>query len=202
MAGLGILPTSPLLRQSTTWSPAKGGRSTPVAAIAAQLSLLSSPNRFPKAMSGNAIAASALGSVMSSRLARATCIVPNNNKTQLTTPQTGRILTYPKRPQVQVFGTEHLGRYQFGHNVNRFCKVCGVSVDMDIVGPPEQITTDWTGKKREFLDSALQMHPVNIRLLDGVEWKGQPGETAGEDVDGKMKPKRVDGRSLPPVAKG
>lgn len=97
---------------------------------------------------------------------------------------------------MQIFGVVNIGRYQYGHNVNRFCKICDVPIDIDVIGPPEEITKDWTGKRREFLKGAKQMHPINTRLLDGVEWEGRPGETAAEGVEGKVKIKKVDGQSF------
>ena len=94
-------------------------------------------------------------------------------------------------------GEDNLTRYRYGSNDNRFCKTCGIYVDLQIERPPEEKMQDWPDSMRERLEGFVKMHPVNIRILDGVEWKGQPGETEGEDVPGKVQVKKVDGKSFP-----
>ena len=96
-----------------------------------------------------------------------------------------------------MIGEENLTCYRFGLNENRFCKTCGVHVDLHIRGPPEEELKTWAESRRGFLEMALTHHPVNIRILDDVEWKGQPGEVGGENVPGKVQISRVDGKSMP-----
>ena len=96
-----------------------------------------------------------------------------------------------------MFGGENIAAYRYGHNVNRFCKICGVPLGIGVVGPPEGVTRNWTGVQKEYLDNAKKMHPIALRILDGIEWKGQPGETDGENVAGKVQVERVDGKSFP-----
>lgn len=102
---------------------------------------------------------------------------------------------------MQIFGSENLGRYQYGYNVNRFCRICGVPVDLDIIGPPADVVKDWSDSRQRFVEAGRTMQPINIRLLEGVEWAGQPGDTAldGDEVKGVVKVKRADGRSIKSV---
>ena len=111
--------------------------------------------------------------------------------------QHGRILCYPQLQQVQVFGKENISSYQYGYNRNRFCKTCGVPVDIEILVRPAELTQTWTPETLEFFEKATRMHPVNVRILNGVEWKGEPGETGGEDDIGVVKVGRVFGKDFP-----
>lgn len=109
-----------------------------------------------------------------------------------------RIVFYPKTQQVRIFGEENLTGYRYGHNSNRFCKNCGVTIDIRVIGPPDEEVQTWDKEKLEYRDKVLQMHPVTLRILDGVEWKDQPGDTdGGQDVPGKIKVNRIPGKDFP-----
>ena len=109
----------------------------------------------------------------------------------------GRILCYPNRPQVQVFGTENLLEYQHCYNLNRSCKTCGVAVDILLKVPPEDSLEGTPEEKTKTLEYIKNVHPVNIRILEGVEWRDQPGDPEGEQVSGKVHVLKVNGIEFP-----
>lgn len=115
--------------------------------------------------------------------------------------KTARILAYPKPPHVQVFGVENLTQYRYGLNESRFCKICGVHIDNSIVTPPEHMMADWPIQRKEAFHKFRQVTPVTLRVLDGVEWKGQPGEIGGDEVPGKVKVTRENGKDRPAPSK-
>lgn len=89
---------------------------------------------------------------------------------------------------MQVFGAENLTSYRFNRKfaTHLFCKTCGLHVDLAIREPSEDGAKVLNAAQKEFFEYAKTTHPLNLRLLDGVEWNGQRGETGGDDVAGKI----------------
>lgn len=50
-----------------------------------------------------------------------------------------------------------------------FCKICGVHVVMDVHGPPQHVVDRFPEDKKKMVRRKLDLKPVNVRVLDGVE---------------------------------
>ena len=81
-----------------------------------------------------------------------------------------------------------LAKYSFGIKTNehRFCRVCGVQVE---IGTPPEEAWDWDGwseyDRKRVLDKKDEIGVV-VRCLNGVEWEGgvvgAPGKEGGDSV--------------------
>ena len=106
------------------------------------------------------------------------------------------VLFYPKvGPDVQIFGEENLTSYSWGRKFNghRFCKTCSVEVDIVLYGPPKEIVDKLEGARLEEYKETMSIHPINLRVLSGVEWPGEVGQYVAEAGDGKVHITREDG---------
>jgi hypothetical protein len=86
--------------------------------------------------------------------------------------QTGAILIYPDKSQVTTTGREKTTDYRFGRMFNGtpFCQTCGVLCFQNLYGPPKEVIDRLPEAKQEFVAKQLRIQPLNIRVLDGVEW--------------------------------
>lgn len=80
---------------------------------------------------------------------------------------------YPKKEQVVLSGDDaDIGHYKFaaGVNAKTFCKKCGIQMtnlfDFDM-SPESYEALGEAGKKRR--DGGRVFHPVNVRVLHGVD---------------------------------
>ncbi|PWY79685.1 hypothetical protein BO70DRAFT_429881 [Aspergillus heteromorphus CBS 117.55] len=79
---------------------------------------------------------------------------------------------YPTTPQVLITGTENATEYLFGRKFtgHRFCARCGVQVYMHLHGPPKALVVKLPAEKQEMIRRNLEIVPVRVNVLDGVEW--------------------------------
>ncbi|OBT64846.1 hypothetical protein VE03_06429 [Pseudogymnoascus sp. 23342-1-I1] len=81
----------------------------------------------------------------------------------------GTIFMYPLRPQVSILDpTNSLKAYMMGRKFQQhmFCSVCGVSMYIGKKSLPEE-ASKWPDTIRSIW---LDILPVNLRILDGVNW--------------------------------
>jgi hypothetical protein len=62
--------------------------------------------------------------------------------------------------------------YQFARKFleHKFCSICGVSTNIKVIGPPQEMVSKMSDAGREHARKMTEIMPVNIRVLDGVEW--------------------------------
>ena len=79
---------------------------------------------------------------------------------------------YPHKSQVTLGGTEYATEYRFGRKFNGspFCKFCSVNVYGNLYGPPAVAVEAMPQKAKDMVERTLQLQPLNVRVLDGVEW--------------------------------
>ena len=67
---------------------------------------------------------------------------------------------------------ENTGTYATGRkwSGNAACKTCGVHLYGNLWGPPKEFLEALSEEKKEFVRGVMDVKPVNIRVLDGVEW--------------------------------
>lgn len=57
-----------------------------------------------------------------------------------------------------------------GFSGARFCRRCGVRVWSDLYGPPAELVATWPEARQAVVRRKLRLRPLNVRVLDGVEW--------------------------------
>ncbi|OHX01173.1 glutathione-dependent formaldehyde-activating enzyme [Colletotrichum incanum] len=79
---------------------------------------------------------------------------------------------YPHKSQVTLVGNDQTQDYKFGREFNGspFCRICGVHCFGNLYGPPKEILDRLSEARREFVRKQLEVQPLNIRVLDDVEW--------------------------------
>ncbi|KAK1984765.1 glutathione-dependent formaldehyde-activating enzyme [Colletotrichum cereale] len=84
----------------------------------------------------------------------------------------GFIGVYPHQSEVTLSGKDQTQDYRFGRGFNGwpFCRTCGVHCFGNLYGPPAEIVARLPEARQEFVRRQLEIQPVNIRVLDGVEW--------------------------------
>ncbi|KAF6810122.1 glutathione-dependent formaldehyde-activating gfa [Colletotrichum sojae] len=84
----------------------------------------------------------------------------------------GGVGVYPHKSQVAIVGKEHTEDYKFGRKFNGspFCRTCGVFSFGILYGPPAEMVARLPEAKQEFVRKQLEIQPLNVRILDGVEW--------------------------------
>jgi hypothetical protein len=72
---------------------------------------------------------------------------------------------------VSITGHEKTQDYTFGRKFNGhpFCKVCGVHLFLNLYGPPEEVVRGWPQGRQDMVARMLDIRPVNVRVLEGVE---------------------------------
>jgi hypothetical protein len=78
---------------------------------------------------------------------------------------------YPPKSAVTIQGREMTQDYTFGRRFNGhpFCKVCGVHVFMNLYGPPKELVHGWPQQRQEMVAKMLDIQPINVRVLEGME---------------------------------
>ncbi|EPE10835.1 glutathione-dependent formaldehyde-activating enzyme [Ophiostoma piceae UAMH 11346] len=96
---------------------------------------------------------------------------------------------YPSKAQVALSGTDNVQDYRFGRRFmgHPFCKTCGVHVYMNVYGPPQQVIDRLPEEKKEMIRKNLDMAPVNVRVLDGIQLDGLTVARTDEGTDGYEK---------------
>lgn len=71
-----------------------------------------------------------------------------------------------------ITGRENTTDYRYGQKFSGapFCKTCGVHCFKNLYGPPQEVVDRLPESKREFVLRQLRIQPVNLRVLEGVEW--------------------------------
>ncbi|CCF33092.1 hypothetical protein CH063_05349 [Colletotrichum higginsianum] len=84
----------------------------------------------------------------------------------------GFIGVYPHQSLVTLVGKDQTQDYKFGRGFNGspFCRICGVHCFGNLYGPPEEVLARLPEAKQDFVRKQLEVQPLNIRVLDGVEW--------------------------------
>ncbi|GKT59573.1 glutathione-dependent formaldehyde-activating enzyme [Colletotrichum tofieldiae] len=74
--------------------------------------------------------------------------------------------------RVTLVGKDQTQDYKFGREFNGspFCRICGVHCFGNLYGPPKDIVARLPEAKQEFVRKQLEVQPLNIRVLDDVEW--------------------------------
>ncbi|KAK1833633.1 hypothetical protein QBC39DRAFT_302466 [Podospora conica] len=84
---------------------------------------------------------------------------------------------YPTKSQVRLHGTDNTFEYLYGRKFNgaAHCKTCGVLVFNNVYGPPVSVFDRLPPERREAVLAVywknLDMLPLNVRALDGVDFK-------------------------------
>lgn len=73
---------------------------------------------------------------------------------------------------VTVEGQENLVGYRYGRKFTeyQFCKVCGVSMFVDIIGPPKERVAAMSPEMQAMVKEKATLKAVNLRTLNNVEW--------------------------------
>jgi hypothetical protein len=89
------------------------------------------------------------------------------------TIQNGYIMAYPTIPQVTIMGEENTKGYQFGRKfcTHHFCTTCGIPLYMRIHGPPKEVMESWPEARKELVRKNCALLPLNLKVLNDVEWK-------------------------------
>ncbi|WDK21229.1 glutathione-dependent formaldehyde-activating enzyme [Colletotrichum graminicola] len=84
----------------------------------------------------------------------------------------GYIGVYPHQSEVRLAGKDQTQDYKFGRRFggSPFCRICGVHCFGNLYGPPKEVINRLPETKQEFVRRQLEIQPLNIRVLDGVEW--------------------------------
>jgi hypothetical protein len=87
---------------------------------------------------------------------------------------------------VRIFGSGEAQDYRYGQRFVGFpfCKVCGVHVYLSVYGPPKTFVDRLSEDKKEFVRRNLDLVPVNIRVLDDVDFRGLKIERLDEGTEG------------------
>jgi hypothetical protein len=89
---------------------------------------------------------------------------------------------------VHVASPSELKVYQFGRKFLEqcFCGICAVPVFTRVLGPPPEIVEKMPEKARAHRDQMVQLNPVNLHILDGVEWdEVKVNKVQGKDSEPK-----------------
>ncbi|KAL0944722.1 glutathione-dependent formaldehyde-activating gfa [Colletotrichum truncatum] len=98
----------------------------------------------------------------------------------------GFIGVYPHQSQVTLVGKENTQDYRFGRRFNGspFCKTCGVHCFSNLYGPPQAIIDRLPDEKKKFVRRQLEIQPVNVGVLEDVEWDKLNLQWANEGTEG------------------
>lgn len=82
-------------------------------------------------------------------------------------------LVYPTTSEVAVTGIEHLIDYSFARRFLKhyFCGNCGTATHFKVIGPPKEVQDRWSDEVREKNRKNFDLLPVNLHVLDRVEWE-------------------------------
>jgi hypothetical protein len=96
------------------------------------------------------------------------------------------LLIYPSISQVTIVDAKNTTSYQFGRKLveHHFCKTCGVPLYMTVVGPPKEALDSWSEERKEMVKKKSGLCPINIRVLNDVEWDNLAIEKCNEGTEG------------------
>jgi len=96
------------------------------------------------------------------------------------------ICVYPSLSQVTIDGQEDTTGYRFGKKFieHRFCRTCGVPVYMKVIGPEEEPIEAWSEERKALVAKNIDMCPINVRVLNDVEWEDLRIVTLDEGTSG------------------
>ncbi|EIN14567.1 hypothetical protein PUNSTDRAFT_118027 [Punctularia strigosozonata HHB-11173 SS5] len=85
------------------------------------------------------------------------------------------VFFYPKVEKVGISEANPgiITTYQFARKFleHKFCSICGVSTHVKVIGPPPEIVAKMSDAGKEQARQMVAIMPVNLRILDGVEWE-------------------------------
>ncbi|KAJ0309427.1 hypothetical protein COL5a_001598 [Colletotrichum fioriniae] len=98
----------------------------------------------------------------------------------------GFIGVYPHQSQVSIVGKDQALDYQFGRKFNGspFCRTCGVHCFGNLYGPPKELVAKLPEAKQEFVRKQLEVQPLNVRVLEGLEWDSVNIEWSNDGTEG------------------
>ncbi|OJK00194.1 hypothetical protein ASPACDRAFT_60044 [Aspergillus aculeatus ATCC 16872] len=94
-----------------------------------------------------------------------------------------------QRAAVTIEDPRHqLREYRFGRQFtgHRFCGVCGVQLYMHLHGPPAAVVARLSREKQELVRRNLDVVPVRVAVLEGVEWEEIRVEREDEGTEGPI----------------
>ncbi|PYI35840.1 hypothetical protein BP00DRAFT_442251 [Aspergillus indologenus CBS 114.80] len=97
------------------------------------------------------------------------------------------VCIYPSKSAVAIQDPRNqLREYRFGRQFtgHRFCGVCGVQLYMHLHGPPAAVVARLSPEKQELVRRNLDVVPVRVPVLDGVEWEAIRVEREDEGTEG------------------
>jgi hypothetical protein len=53
-----------------------------------------------------------------------------------------------------------------------------------VFGPPKELVATWPEARQQMVQRKLQVHPLNVRMLDGVEWDKINIQRSDEGTEG------------------
>jgi hypothetical protein len=89
---------------------------------------------------------------------------------------------------VHIASPSDLTVYQFGRKFvdHSFCGICAVPVFIRMVGPSPEIAAKLSEEEKTHLEQATQLNPVNLHVVDGVEWdKVKVSKVQGKESEPK-----------------
>lgn len=95
-------------------------------------------------------------------------------------------MTYPDASNVTIVGEDNTTGYQFGRKfvTHHFCKTCGVPMYMRFQGPPKEVLETMPEDRQNEIKKRTNMVPVNLRVLEGVDWDELNIEVVSQGTDG------------------
>lgn len=74
--------------------------------------------------------------------------------------------------------------YGRGFNGAPFCATCGEFVFGRLYGPPADVVSKLSPERQEFVRKQLRIVPVNLRVLNGIDWSELNIERSDEGTQG------------------
>ncbi|KAK1496635.1 glutathione-dependent formaldehyde-activating enzyme [Colletotrichum tamarilloi] len=98
----------------------------------------------------------------------------------------GFIGVYPHQSEVSIVGKDQALDYQFGRKFNGspFCRTCGVHCFGNLYGPPKELVAKLPEARQEFVRKQLEIQPLNVRVLEGLEWDSVNIEWSNDGTEG------------------
>ncbi|KAK6084989.1 glutathione-dependent formaldehyde-activating enzyme [Seiridium cupressi] len=95
---------------------------------------------------------------------------------------------YPSKPQVETSPSSDSNASTYasgqGFSGSRFCKHCGVKVFSDLYGPPAELVATWPEARQAMVARKLNIKPLNVRALEGVDWDQLQVQRSDEGTEG------------------
>ncbi|KAH8201940.1 hypothetical protein TruAng_003932 [Truncatella angustata] len=95
---------------------------------------------------------------------------------------------YPTPAQVTIPPTSdaEAATYAWGSKFSglRFCRHCGVQLWSDLWGPPAEVVATWPEARQQMVKRKLNIKPLNVRVLEGVEWDQIEIQRSDEGTEG------------------